>query len=546
MELRGYQREAVTAIAHEFESVRSTLLVLATGLGKTVTFAALARDVVAGGGRVLVVAHRGELLEQASRTLQRFGLQVGIDQGEKRVDRAALPDVVIASVQTLRGKRLATLAPDVFELVVVDEAHHATAPSYRALLEYFQPAKVLGVTATPDRGDGVGLRHVFESVAYRYELRAGIKAGFLVPLELRSVVVDALDLSQVRVQAGDLRADELQRELTRDRVLHEVAGPLAELARGRQTVAFVAGVQQAHALAEVLAGYGVRAAAVDGSMPAEQRARVLADYSTGRVQVVTNAMLWTEGFDAPITSCVALVRPTRSRSLVTQMIGRGTRLAEGKASCLVLDFVPGRMANVRLSSPADALAGTELPTAMADYVKEVSAVNGGRLDDLLASARDHAEQLALADIERQRAELAERQRRVQSVGVIYEAPRLDVNELLEAISRPSERRGRAPASFKQVMALRTAGLSVPDTISRDDATTLFGVLEQRRAAGLCTIKQARKLRSYGLRDDVSFGEARTLLDAIEANGWRTPNALLQDHHFRNSMSPSPPTITSLV
>lgn len=127
------------------------------------------------------------------------------------------------------------------------------------------------------------------------------------------------------------------------------------------------GVEQAHALAAVLTGFGVSAAAVEGSMPAEKRKAVLDDYQSGRVQIVTNAMLWTEGFDAPNTSCVALVRPTRSRALMTQMIGRGTRLADGKGSCLVLDFVPGRMARVRLASPADALAGDELPVDLAEY-----------------------------------------------------------------------------------------------------------------------------------------------------------------------------------
>jgi hypothetical protein len=233
---------------------------------------------------------------------------------------------------------------------------------------------------------------------------------------------------------------------------------------------------------------------------------------------------------------VALVRPTRSRALVTQMIGRGTRLADGKASCLVLDFVPGRMARVRLSSPADALAGAELPTAMAEFVREVSAANGGRLDELIAGAREHAEQLALADIERQRAELAERQRLVRSVGVIYAAHRLDVAELLEAVSGgdTAQRSGqeRAPATLRQVMGLRAAGLGVPETISREEASRLFTLLERRRAASLCTIKQARKLRSYGLRDDVTFAEARELLDTIAANDWQPPSHLLKDARLR--------------
>jgi superfamily II DNA or RNA helicase len=489
--------------------------------------------VAAGGGRALVLAHRSELLEQAAATLRGFGLTVAIECGDKRLDHADLPDVVVASVQSLQRSRLAKIAPDTFALVVVDEAHHATAKSYRAVLDHFASAKVLGVTATPDRADGVGLRAVFESVAYRMELGAGIRQGYLAPIELRSVVVDSLDLSQVRTQAGELHAGELERELLHDGVLHEIAGPLAELAAERQTLAFVVGVAQAHALAEVLAGYGVRAAAVDGSMPAEQRAQVLADYRAGRVQVVTNAMLWTEGFDAPETACIALVRPTRSRALVTQMIGRGTRLAEGKRECLVLDFVPGRMARVRLASPADALAGEDLSPDLAARVASATAEGAVQLDMLLDQVRADAEAAEAAELARKRAEIEERWRRIRSVGVVFEAPRLNIEELLDAVAdaNPGSAAGD-PASLKQLVSLRAAGLDVPDTISRQAASALFTMLENRRTAGLCTIKQARRLRSYGLRDDVTFADAHHALDQIAANGWRPPAGLRHDARFR--------------
>jgi hypothetical protein len=259
---------------------------------------------------------------------------------------------------------------------------------------------------------------------------------------------------------------------------------------------------------------------------------VLTDYREQRVQIVTNAMLWTEGFDAPSTSCIALVRPSSSRAHVTQMIGRGTRLAEGKSSCLLLDFVPGRMARVRLASPADALAGAELPPVIAEYVRTASAAQGGNLEEILTQARLHAEQLALRDIERPRAALDEQRRRVQSVGVIYEAPRMDVAELLAATRPRRQTCGVPPASFKQLQALRVAGFDVPDTLNREDASTLFNVLERRRAAGLCTLKQARKLRSYGLRDDVTFNEARAMLDAIASNRWQAPAKLLKDNRLR--------------
>lgn len=511
MELRPYQHEAVAAIGRAFELERSTLLVLATGLGKTVTFAAVARDLAGQGRRTLVLAHRCELLDQAAATVRRFGLRCGIEQASRSVGPLELPDVIVGSVQTLQGARLAAYARDAFALVVIDEAHHATAASYRAVLDYFGQAKVLGVTATPDRGDGVGLRHVFASVAYRFDLRAGIKGGWLAPLEVRAVTVESLDLSSVQVRAGELAAEQLEAELMRDRVLHETARPLAELAKGRQTIAFTVGVAQAHALAAVLRGYGVRAAAADGSMAPADRAKVLEDYRARRIELVCNAMLWTEGFDDPATSCIALVRPTGSRALMTQMIGRGTRTHAGKSNCLVLDFVPGRMSRLRLASPADALAGDDEPS------------------NSKAAQRLRAEKIAIV-------EALERRRLIRTVGVVYAAPQLSIDELLEALGVSGERSGGASSSLvglglgsmaspRQVAALRAAGLEVEDQLGKRAATALFRLLDERRAAGLCTLKQARQLRRYGMRDDVSFAEASEMLNAIAANGWRRPQSL---------------------
>jgi superfamily II DNA or RNA helicase len=535
MELRPYQLHAVDAVALEHTRHRATLLVLGTGLGKTVAFGAYSKRIVEAGGKVLVIAHRGELLDQAAGTLARFGLTVAIEQGSQRVDPSQLPDVVIASVQTMRGKRLASFAPNAFALVVIDEAHHATATSYRDVLEHFAPAKVLGVTATPQRADGVGLRTVFASVAYRMELGAGIAGGYLAPIELRSVVVESLDLTKVRTVAGDLAAGDLERELTRDGTLHEVAGPLAELAAGRQTLAFCAGVAQAHALAQVLEGYGVKAAAVDGSMTPEQRATVLADYRSGRVQTVCNAMLWTEGFDAPETACVALVRPTRSRSLLVQMIGRGTRIAEGKGACLVLDFVPGRPGKLRLSSPADALAGSDLPENILALIRALSVKRADNVNALISQATLEQKAIDAAELERVQNAAREQQRAVQRVGVVYAAPRLDVRRLLDAVCddppgwRPEWR--RKPATERQMQAVRDAGFEVSETLNHREASALLTLVDQRRAAGLCTIKQARRLRSYGLRDDMTFSDAREALDAIASNGWKPPTWLYSDPRF---------------
>lgn len=532
MELRPYQLEARSRILVELDRLSSTLLVLATGLGKTVVLAAVAAAYIQIGRRVLVLAHRGELLDQAAATIRRFGLTVGIEQGERRVDRKALPDVVVGSVQSLQGRRLEEFPPDTFGLVVVDEAHHTVAKSYRTLLDYFAPAKLLGCTATPDRADGIGLRHAFESEAYRMELGAGIKEGWLSPIDLRSIVVEHFDLSHVRTERGDFVAADLERELTRERVLHEVAAPLAELANGRRTLAFVAGVKQAYELARVLREHGVRAAAVDGSMAPEARAATLADYRAGRIQVVCNAMLLTEGFDCPETGCIALVRPTRARGLLVQMIGRGTRLAEGKTSCLILDFVPGRTGSIRLAAPADALAGADLPSPLIERVRALSSAHAGDLNELIERARAEEQAEREAYEARLRAEVEERGRLVRDVGVVYAAPRIDVRQLLEAVDDSiCPIWGEKPASAAQVEALKKAGFDIPPGINVRQARVLFDVLAKRREQGLCTLKQARQLRAHGLRDDVSFELAREALDRIAANGWRPPISLLRDPRF---------------
>jgi superfamily II DNA or RNA helicase len=514
IELRPYQSQAVGGIFTELTKHRSTLAVLATGLGKTVIFSAVAKRFADAGCRTLILAHRRELLEQAAATMQRFGLTTGFEQASDCVSLHAMPSVVLATVQTLRGARLERFQRNTFGLVVVDEAHHAVSKSYRTVLEHFADAKVLGVTATPDRADEVALGNVFESTAYRMTISHGIKGGWLSPVELRSVAVDSLDISHVRTVAGELDRSQLEAELTRDAVLHEIAKPLAELTQGRKTLAFVAGVAQAHALAEVLRGYGVVAEAVDGTMGPEQRAAVRMRHVSGATQVVANAALWTEGYDCPEVSCVALIRPTRSRSLLCQMIGRGTRLAPGKTACLVLDFVPSRAPSIRLSSPADALAGRELPEAIAAQVRASSTDAAGDVLGLVAAAYADAEQ----------------KRHALRCDVIYRTARLAIDDLLAVANdmAPTSSWAHEPATDRQIEALQSSGFQV-ENITRGQADALFGILKQRREAGLCTLKQAKRLRAYGLRDDVSFHEAQKLIDAISHNGWRPPPWVCQQY-----------------
>ena len=240
-QLRPYQVEAVERILLDLDRVRSTLLVCPTGTGKTQIFSEVARR-WRPRGRVLVLAHRDELIEQAKTRMEQFGLQVKIEKADLCAARdLAGTDVVVASVQTLahESRRLA-YNPSTFGLLIVDEAHHAPAPSYRNIIGYFSGARVLGVTATPDRGDEIALGNIFESVAFEYDLRDAIDEGWLVPIRQKAVTVQGLDLSHVRTTAGDLNDGDLDRVLTEEQTLHGMVGPTVELAGHRPTLIFAA------------------------------------------------------------------------------------------------------------------------------------------------------------------------------------------------------------------------------------------------------------------------------------------------------------------
>lgn len=321
------------------------LVCLPTGAGKTVVFAQLARM---AKRPVVVIAHREELLAQAADKLQRAlgpDARVSVEQGERRADAAAR--VVVCSVRSLRSDRLARLRGALRPgLVIYDECHHAPADDNLRVLrelgcfEADWDGTLVGFTATTARGDGKALERVFEQIVYARTLAEMIAEGYLVPLRGYRVATQA-DLTRITAPRGDadLREDELAEAVDIEERNALVARSIQELARDRRTVAFCVTVAHAQNLRRSLAALGVRAAAVYGDMPADARARVLADFAAGRIQVVTNVAVLTEGFDDPGVSCVAMARPTRSEGMYAQCVGRGTRLAEGKRDCLVLDFV---------------------------------------------------------------------------------------------------------------------------------------------------------------------------------------------------------------
>jgi superfamily II DNA or RNA helicase len=459
-------------------------VVLPTGTGKTVVFAELARRRVARGRRVLVLAHRGELLEQAQRKLSDVGVRAAIEQADRR---AGLAPVVVASVQTLQRKRLERLVAEEFD-VIVDEAHHAIAASYGAILDHFAASLVLGVTATPLRADGRGLGEIFGSVAHRYELQQAIRDGWLVPIVARRIFVASIDLGGIKTRAGDLATDELAAAMATDEAILAVVLPVLEQAGSRRTIVFAVDVAHARALAVAICERRPGAARVaHGELDDAERRQILADFRAGVFQYLVNVQLYTEGFDEPSVECVVCARPTKSWALYTQMVGRGTRLspATGKRDLLLLD-VAGNSGRHRLVGPIDALAAGEAVDDLVRGEAERMLEEGEQdLDGLVAEAA--------AELERRR----EAARRTANASYFAR----DVDPFFgDQLGEPcTEVWAGDLATQQDHVDLLNLGLKrIPPGLTRGEAKRILDADRKRRGLGLCTYKQCQLLERYGI------------------------------------------------
>ncbi|MBQ9461166.1 MAG: DEAD/DEAH box helicase, partial [Clostridia bacterium] len=304
MTLRTYQTEAVKAIEKQWdEGFLRTLLVLPTGCGKTVVFAKVTENQVKDGRRVLILAHRGELLEQAADKLFK---STGIMSALEKAESTSLDSwyrVTVGSVQTLmREKRLMQFPKDHFDVIVIDEAHHAISESYQKILRYFDKAAVLGVTATPDRGDMKNLGAVFDSLAYEYTLPRAIKEGYLSPIKAVTIPLK-LDLTGVSTQAGDFKASDIDTAL--DPYLYQIADEMKKYCQDRKTVVFLPLVKTSQKFRDILIEKEFRAAEVNGS--SDDRAEILEAFDKGEYNVLCNSMLLTDGWDCPSVDCVIVL-----------------------------------------------------------------------------------------------------------------------------------------------------------------------------------------------------------------------------------------------
>lgn len=401
IELRDYQREAVAAVhAAHARGVRRPATVLATGAGKTIIIAEAARTSrhgAAGGKRVLVLAHREELVQQNAQKVRDVApdLKVGVVQAG--VNQVAA-HVISASVQTLASPMRRAQLRDV-GLVVVDEAHHAPARTYVETLTHFGAlgdpvrtggAVALGVTATMARGDDKALGDIWEEIVYVRETAELIADGFLVrPIAYR-VRVEDLQLAKVRKVAGDYSNAGLGAAIEESMAPKKIAEALLKHAPDRQTLLFAPLVHTAEVIRDALREAGFTAELVHGGTPKDERRRLLQAYRDGHVQVLCNAMIFTEGTDLPMTGCVVIARPTMNPALFVQMVGRGLRLWPGKHDCIVLDVV-GATNRHKLVAPVELFGEDGYDAGEYDDLADEGLVKDEDLEDAEEQAAvDHA------------------------------------------------------------------------------------------------------------------------------------------------------------
>lgn len=524
MELREYQKEAMGKIFSEWEKgVMKTLLVLPTGCGKTIVFAKVAEECVRRGGRVLILAHRGELLKQAADKINNVtGLMCATEKAEESC-LGSWFRIAVGSVQSMaREKRLAQFPVNYFDTIIIDEAHHSISDSYQRILEHFREAKVLGVTATPDRGDMKNLGQIFDSLAYEYTLPKAIKAGYLSPIKALTIPLK-MDLSGVGVQAGDFKSGDIASAL--DPYLYQIVDEMAKYCVGRKTVVFLPLVKTSQKFRDILNGKGFAAAEVNGE--SRDRSETLIAFEKGIYNVLCNSMLLTEGWDCPTVDCIVVLRPTKVRSLYSQMVGRGTRLAEGKTELLLLDFL-WHTERHELCHPADLICTD----------REVAGCMTRKLESVAGCPVDieEAEKTALEDVIVQREEalakqLAEMKSRKQK---LVDPLQFEMSIQAEDLSSyvPAFGWEMAPPSDRQRNALEKLGI-LPDEIENaGKAAKILERLDKRRVEGLTTPKQIRFLEKMGFQHvgTWQFETAKKLIDRIAANGWRVPSGITPEEY----------------
>ena len=530
MQLRPYQQEAFEHVFEQWDGgTRKTLVVMPTGTGKTIVFAKIVEECVRRGKKVLIMAHRGELLDQAAdKIFKSTGLRCSVEKAEQ----SCLGEwyrVVVGSVQTLmHERRLRKFRPDFFDVIIIDEAHHCIADSYQRVLQHFNGSDVLGVTATPDRADLKNLGSYFESLAFEYTMPEAIKSGYLVPIKALTVPLK-IDISMVGISAGDFKVGEIGTAL--DPYLYQIADEMVKYCMNRKTIVFLPLIATSKKFMRILNERGFVAAEVNGS--SEDRAEILQDFEEGKYNVLCNSMLLTEGYDCPAVDCIIVLRPTKSRPLYAQMVGRGTRLSPetGKDHLLLIDFL-WMTERHELCHPASLICEDE--DVARRMTKDMEA-NAGNPEDIEEAEKKATEEVVQEREEALAAQLAaQRRKKSRLVDPLQYAMSIEALDL--ANYRPIFGPEAQAPSQDQKDSLEKLGIKADSVETSGQAEKLLNTINDRRARGLATPKQIKQLENRGFQNvgTWSFEQARRLIDRIAANGWRTPKEL-------NPRTYTPPT-----
>ena len=530
-DLRPYQNKACAAVLEAWKQYDRVLVSMPTGSGKTCIGAQLVNmwpELAEGYDkppRILWLAHREELIQPAAREIaDTTGVEPGIEKAEQR----ALRDkpgcsVVVASIQTLmRPDRREVYDKAGFGLAVVDEGHHVVCKTWTEIINYFGSSKLIGLTATTDRTDEISLGQIFEHIAYHYDIESAIRDGWLAEIKQQYIEVEGLDFSKVRLNdKGDLSDADLDRVLHEEKTIHKIVAPMVKLIGDRPTMVFTPSVRCAEAVASVFPRYSNGGAyAASGKTDPEERRRIVEGYIRGDFQVLASCDLLREGFDAPRTAAIVMARPTKSRLVYAQAVGRGLRGGRlcpvpGKDDgCLIVDLV-GASLKHKLVHAADLL--------------------GGRYDEVVvAEAKRRCEEKAEEDIpadvlaELDAANLmVEELRHAQRQKIIAEAKlrrkTIDPFTVFAVLDKTPERMPGwydNPATEEQVKFLGEHGIKAEGALTFSEAKQLREEVVRRRRDGIASYKQARKLVAYGYSGSMKFEQARKVLNGIAKRGWK--------------------------
>lgn len=554
---RGYQVDCEEAIFREWQDVRSTLVVMATGCGKTVVATRVCGRVLNGelGGssrRFLFLAHREELIAQAYKTFRAAfpNKRVEIERAGDRASRHA--DIVIASNQTIgRKDRMERFDRDFFAAICQDEAHHAVASNatYNGVLKYFRTAKVLGLTATPDRKDEIALGQIFDSVAFTFDIVDGVREGWLVPVGQRMEIVEGIDYSTIKLDAeGEFTEDDLARIMLEEKNLYALADAAIKYSnmggKQRSTLVFAASRQHAIDLADILnaknreLGTG-RAACIHYKTDPAQRAELIEAYKRREIRYLTNLGILIEGFDDDGTVIIANGRPIhKNRSLFAQMVGRATRpLQEILEALSKAPDAATRRAIIKASRKPGAMV-VDLCGVNHKLVLNMTDLLGGNYtEEAVAAVRERiAKTTEVVDVEselekiqakidEQKAE--ERRKKLRDavrLKVQLSSQQVDPFNIYDSVSpRDHGMRTDNRSTQPQIQYLERYGVPKREAeeMTKAEARRLIDVLQQRRRLNLCTYRQANILNRYGYdANSKTFAEAKTIIDALASNGWQ--------------------------